>query len=668
MTNKKFDKIYSLDTNIILDNAMNLVTLADGGKNLIVLPETVLDEIDSKKSGFSEINFQAREFARLLFDAEIKDKKEYNNLTIIETSIGEVTIYIISKEVYKADTDKVSGSIKNDRKILEITKDLQKVNRYKQMKFISLDVMARTRAISIGIPTEALNLGVKDIELDFIKEITLGQGETILDGEDIINFDRDYKPNNFNYIFDEMGQKKLACIQNGKIKLLDEKELRKQNVNPMNKEQLFFSNSLLDNHYNIIVAEAKAGCSLPGSNIDVNLEEYWITKEELSEIINISELAYIRKKGYIKYRKLNNKNFEYDKNSIRYDLLKMLDSKDRANDNRTLNNDKNYTSKYCKLSYWLGFTDFDFALKKVRSIRKYSKFFEDPCIENFTDYNPINFNKVIADIQSQFIQLDKNIILLEDLYNYSNNNTLNYWFFRGWSEEEARDKIENIQSNNGLKYGEKRKKDPEKYNDLYKNQWRYWVKKGYTKEEAKLLVKERQTTFSLDICMQKYGKEGLIVFNERQRKWKKTLNSKTKEELDGINRRKMVSLTKASKSSLKVFSKVIEELKLTNYFIGIEGNREFFISDKTGKIGFYDFTLPDEKLIIEFNGCVWHPKDGQTHWKSIHSDILYEEALYNDRIKIEKAERHGFKVLVIWDDVSVEENVQKCLTFLKEKR
>ena len=70
---KKFEKVFILDTNIILDNAYNLVTLSEEGKNLIVLPETVLDEIDSKKSGFDEINFQARQFGRMLYDANIKD-------------------------------------------------------------------------------------------------------------------------------------------------------------------------------------------------------------------------------------------------------------------------------------------------------------------------------------------------------------------------------------------------------------------------------------------------------------------------------------------------------------------------------------------------------------------------------------------------------------------
>jgi len=62
----KFEKYYLLDTNILLEDATNIFRLSDESKNLIILTETVLDEIDTKKSGFEEINFQAREFERIL--------------------------------------------------------------------------------------------------------------------------------------------------------------------------------------------------------------------------------------------------------------------------------------------------------------------------------------------------------------------------------------------------------------------------------------------------------------------------------------------------------------------------------------------------------------------------------------------------------------------------
>jgi len=55
-----YEKVYVLDTNIILNDHENVELLSNKSENLIVIPETVLDEIDTKKSGFDEINFQAR--------------------------------------------------------------------------------------------------------------------------------------------------------------------------------------------------------------------------------------------------------------------------------------------------------------------------------------------------------------------------------------------------------------------------------------------------------------------------------------------------------------------------------------------------------------------------------------------------------------------------------
>lgn len=317
----KFDKIFALDTNIILDDARNLLTLSDGGKNLIVLPEIVLDEIDSKKSGFDEINFQAREFARLLLDAEIKDKfildLKYNNtvspLTVIETSVDNTIIHIISKDKYDSDKDAMSLSIRNDRKILEITKDLKENitdKDYKNIKFISLDVMARTRAISLGIDTEPMTLGKKEVSLEFIKQFDISDSNIEqINGVNITDIDANYVPNNFGYVFADNGNHTLAVIQNGKVAPIDEAMLRRQNVNPMNTEQLFFSTALLDNYYNIVVAEAKAGSGKTLLAISAAME--LIKRKDFQRIVYIRNSVESLAKGEdVGYLSTNEAKFE----------------------------------------------------------------------------------------------------------------------------------------------------------------------------------------------------------------------------------------------------------------------------------------------------------------------------------------------------------------------
>jgi hypothetical protein len=60
----------------------------------------------------------------------------------------------------------------------------------------------------------------------------------------------------------------------------------------------------------------------------------------------------------------------------------------------------------------------------------------------------------------------------------------------------------------------------------------YWLNKGFSVEESKLKVKETQTTFSKEKCIEKYGQElGLKKFNDRQQKWINSL-SKFKGEVN----------------------------------------------------------------------------------------------------------------------------------------
>ena len=64
----------------------------------------------------------------------------------------------------------------------------------------------------------------------------------------------------------------------------------------------------------------------------------------------------------------------------------------------------------------------------------------------------------------------------------------------------------------------------------------YFIDKGLTEDEAKIALKERQSTFSLEKCIIKYGEiEGTKRWKERQIKWQNTLNSKSEEEIKRIN-------------------------------------------------------------------------------------------------------------------------------------
>ncbi len=261
----KFEKYYLLDTNILLEDATNIFRLSDESKNLIILTETVLDEIDTKKSGFEEINFQAREFARILENSKIVSSSKFNDKKIIRLNIlneYNTVVDIVSKDEYISSSKNISLNILNDRKILEIANEIQEYYEEKII-FISMDIMARTRAISLDIKSDALH-GKESIDFDynFIRNIEINfEDLEFLDNKDINNFDKEYSVDQFSYCFKvkNSDQVLLASIENKKIKILDEEEVRNQIITPLNKEQLFFSNAIISHFYNVLIIEAKAG-------------------------------------------------------------------------------------------------------------------------------------------------------------------------------------------------------------------------------------------------------------------------------------------------------------------------------------------------------------------------------------------------------------------------
>lgn len=67
----------------------------------------------------------------------------------------------------------------------------------------------------------------------------------------------------------------------------------------------------------------------------------------------------------------------------------------------------------------------------------------------------------------------------------------------------------------------------------------YYLAKGMSEKEAQVALSNRQTTFSLKICIEKYGEVvGKQIWQERQDKWMNSLDNKTDEEKEEIRRKK----------------------------------------------------------------------------------------------------------------------------------
>ena len=181
----------------------------------------------------------------------------------------------------------------------------------------------------------------------------------------------------------------------------------------------------------------------------------------------------------------------------------------------------------------------------------------------------------------------------------------------------------------------------------------YYLNQGMSEEEAALALKNRQSTFSLDKCIKKYGEEeGKRIFNERQSKWIKKLQ-------------KSFEINGDSRSTTSMFAEDMIKAICKYLFIPVP-TREKYISDGEHNFAF-DFTLG--KKIIEFHGDYWHCNPAKYSADYVHKTygITAQEVWDKDKIKLECARNHGYDVLYIWEldyRKDREGQIKKCLEFL----
>lgn len=181
------------------------------------------------------------------------------------------------------------------------------------------------------------------------------------------------------------------------------------------------------------------------------------------------------------------------------------------------------------------------------------------------------------------------------------------------------------------------------------NQVEYWLKKGFSEEEAKTKVSERQRTFTLEKCIEKYGKEeGTRRWQERQKKW---LKNYKKQNFSKISQELFWSIyNKLKDYNLDIRFATINENKEKD----TSGkNNEFLVKTKNSFVK-PDFIVLNYKKVIEFDGDYWH---GQARGNK-----------HRDRERDETLSEMGYQVLHVLErdfKSDPQETINKCIDFLQ---
>ena len=259
------NKVYVLDTNIILHNSNFLKELSDGGNNIVVIPETVLIELEDFKKNFTELGYQARSFARMLASCTVLEVDTQEPYRVVKMRHGDdVVIHLFSKTLYTSDIDSQFINESNDKRIIEVASGAQEYYPEYKVIFLSLDVYARMFGLFYNVTVESLREDRSDVpEFAFVKQLSIDSSLfNTLDKKLITELDPDYTSDNYSYEFTSPdGNSAHAIISpGGLIHMLNEElDFRGLEVKPINLKQKFFMKALLSNLYDIHVIDARAG-------------------------------------------------------------------------------------------------------------------------------------------------------------------------------------------------------------------------------------------------------------------------------------------------------------------------------------------------------------------------------------------------------------------------
>lgn len=259
---KKRKKIFVLDTNVLLHDYKCIFNFEE---NDIVIPITVLEELDKFKKGNDLINFHAREFTREL------DKLSGDNLFNGGVSLGK-SLGKLSIETGKPFSDQIAASFPEstpDHRILAIAEYVS-INCPKQnVILVTKDINLRMKAKSIGVMAGDYESDkVQNIDEIYkgISTLTDVNDDTIShvyeqeDGisVDEIKCDPPPKPNQY---FILKGNRSSALVHFDSEKSSYNRVLKQKvfGIDPRNAEQTFALDALTRDEVQLTTITGKAG-------------------------------------------------------------------------------------------------------------------------------------------------------------------------------------------------------------------------------------------------------------------------------------------------------------------------------------------------------------------------------------------------------------------------
>ena len=254
-------KTFVLDTNVILHDPNCVFHFDD---NDIIIPITVLEELDAFKKGHDQLNFHAREFIRLL--DTLPGEKLVTEGASIGQGLGNISILTTLSD--EPEVKEAFVEQKPDHRILSAALFQQKNNPKQNVIFVTKDVNLRLKAKSLG-------LNAQDYYSDKIKDVEkLYKGKRLIENvpSELIDilYTAPYEvsvaetpienPTANEYFVLRNSSKSILTYYNPSTKMLQRVEkTQAYGITPRNAEQIFSLHALMNPDIQLVTLSGKAG-------------------------------------------------------------------------------------------------------------------------------------------------------------------------------------------------------------------------------------------------------------------------------------------------------------------------------------------------------------------------------------------------------------------------
>lgn len=255
-------KIFVLDTSVLLFDHHSITSFQE---NDIIIPITVLEELDNFKEGGDSLSYSAREVAR--FIDKLSADGNVNKWLKLGEGKGRLRIELPPVKAMEVDAEQIFGKGKNDHKILNTALGVKKKHKSKKVVLVTKDINLRIKAKALSLEAEdylngkvAINEqmtngfpSLDNLDASIIKDIY--QKRAI--AEDGILAEK--KVANGYYILNNCTQSVLVRYNGENEKLERVEKEYAFGIKPKNVEQTFAMNALLNNDIKLVALQGVAG-------------------------------------------------------------------------------------------------------------------------------------------------------------------------------------------------------------------------------------------------------------------------------------------------------------------------------------------------------------------------------------------------------------------------